>query len=115
VEKVETITNTNYKDSKLENLEELDAIIFQIQSKLFDIKAIEAQNCNDADITTVGEYIDKYPDIFISTYNHNDEILLTVSEKCWSLKVKSFEEYEDVTNTDIEKIIQETLNYLKLN
>lgn len=107
------LTNTNYKDSKFERAEELDAIIYQVQNKLFDIKEKESYECKDEDVTTIGEYIRKYPNIFISTYNHNDEILLTISEKEWEITVKSFEDYESIVDEDIDKIIKEVAKYLQ--
>ena len=107
------LTNTNYKDSKFERAEELDAIIYQVQNKLFDIKEKESYECKDEDVTTIGEYIRKYPNIFISTYNHNDEILLTISEKEWDLSDKSFEDYEDIGSEDIDKIIKRIVECIK--
>ena len=106
------LTNLNYKDSKFERAEELDAAVCQIQKKIFDIKVKEAEECEDEDVTTIGEYRRKYPDIFISTYNHNDEILLTISEKEWDLTVKSYEDYEDIISEDIDKIIKEVVKYI---
>lgn len=107
------LTNLNYKNSKFERAEELEALIYKVQNKLFDIKENEAYECKDEDVTTIGEYIRKYPNIFISTHNHNDEILLTISEKEWDLTVKSFEDYEDIVSEDIDKIIKEVVKYLQ--
>lgn len=107
------MTNTNYKDSNFERVDELDAIIYQVQNKLFDIKEKESYECKDEDVATIGEYIRKYPNIFISAYNHNDEILLTISEKEWDLTVKSFEDYESIGGEDIDKIIKEVAKYLQ--
>lgn len=107
------LTNLNYKDSKFERAEELDAAVYQIQKKIFDIKVKEAEECEDEDVTTIGEYIRKYPNIFISTYNHNDEILLIITENEWELTVKSFEDYEDIVSEDIDKIIKRIVEYIQ--
>lgn len=107
------LTNLNYKDSKFERAEELDAAVYQIQEKLFDIKVKEAENWDDEDVTTIGEYIQKYPNIFISAGSKNDEILLTISKTEWELTVESFEDYEDIVNEDIDKIIKEVVKYIE--
>ena len=107
------LTNLNYKDSNFERAEELDAAIYQIQEKLFDIKVKEAESCDDEDVTTIGEYIQKYPNIFISAGSKNDEILLTISEKEWEITVKSFEDYEDIVSEDIDKIIKRIVEYIQ--
>lgn len=105
------LTNLNYKDSKFERAEELDAAVYQIQEKLFDIKVKEAESWDDEDVTTIGEYIQKYPNIFISAAS--DEILLTISKAEWALDVESFEDYEDIVNEDIDKIIKEVVKYIE--
>lgn len=107
------LTNLDYKKSNFERVDELDAIIYQVQNKLFDIKEKESYECKDEDVATIGEYIRKYPNIFISTYNHNDEILLTISEKEWEITVKSFEDYEDIVSEDIDKIIKRIVEYIQ--
>lgn len=107
------LTNLNYKDSNFERAEELDAGVYQIQKILFDIKVKEAEECEDEDVTTIGEYIQKYPNIFISAGSKNDEILLTISEKEWKLTVESFEDYEDLVNEDIDKIIKRIVEYIQ--
>lgn len=98
------LNNKNYQNSEFERAEELDSLVCVFQRDRYrDIKW-EEFNQSDDDIKTFGKFLEKDPYIFISTYNHNDEIILKISENTWELKIDN---YKSIINEDLDKIIRE--------
>ena len=107
------LTNRNFKKSglNLDLLNEVDAAIWQIQSIFHDIKTEESYGCNDDDIKTISQYIKKYPYIFLTVYNHNDKIEITIEEKEWEICIKDYDDYQELINEDLEKILKKVNSF----
>lgn len=109
------LTNENFKESglDLDLLNRVDAAIWQVQKIYHEIKTNESYAYNGSDIETVGQYIKKYPEIFLTTYNDNDEITIEIIENAWEIDLRDYDDYQNFVNRDLEKIEKKVNDYLE--